>query len=115
MNEATAKLKISARLAERLGYYGSSIGNELPEADKRASWASVVAAITPEIERAGGTLVLNRAALDELADYADWEADMVQGSCEFDSPLEAGAYKAMMLGLWSRCCKALAVIERAGK
>lgn len=115
MSEATAKLKISARLAERLGYYGSSIGNELPEPEKREAWADVVAAITPEIERAGGTLVLNRAALDELVGYADWEADMVQGSCEFDSPLEAGAYKAMMLGLLSRSRKALAVINAASE
>ena len=115
MNGATAKLKISARLAERLGYYSSSIGRELPEAHLRAAWANVAAAITPEIERAGGTLVLDHATLDELANWADYEADMVQGSCEFDSPLEAGAYKAMMRGLWSRSCQAMGVIERAGK
>lgn len=112
MSEATAKLKISAKCAEALVGYGSGIGDELPEADRREAWTTVVNQICDNDLRAtGGTLVLNYAALDELSDWADYEYETADIEMHDYDAMALGAYKAMMRGLWSRACKALGQIE----
>ena len=112
----TAKLKISAKCAEALVHYGSGIGDELPEEDRREAWTIVVAQICDnDLRTTGGVLVLNHAALDELADWSDYEYETADLEQHDYSALALGAYKAMMRGLWSRACKAMGQIEEAGK
>jgi len=107
-----AKIKISAKLASELVGYGSGVGDELPEAEKRTAWRSIATQISENgLTKTGGTLALNADALNELADWADYEVEMADLDQHDYNAMALGAYKAMMRGLYSRCCKALGAIE----
>jgi len=109
-----ARLVISRKLAEVMGNYA---GDELPEPDKAAAWSDLHEQIGQRDYQdetwKQTTLWIDRDQALELMSWGEYEADMASDYC--DTPLEAGARHAMMMGLRNRAALAYNEINRGGR